>query len=547
MARIDVPILIAGGGPVGMMLALDLGIRGVDYMLINDQPTTRTHPQAGTINARTMEHFRRVGLSDAVRKTGLPMDHPADSIYVTRIAEFELLRHELPTLREKIGNPGPWGETRLTPEPIHRSNQLHFEPLMYERINSYDCSDIRFGWRLVSFEDKEDYVAAEIEEIETGHIERVTCEYLAGCDGARGPVRRGLDIKYSGRSSSEDAFYDGRMLSIYVKSKEIAGAASMKNAWHYWTINTKGRTDFITLNGEGEYMVLAEVRSEAPLEELDVRGMVSNAVGADVEFEVVSAKEWLAGLAIVADNFQRGRVLLAGDAVHLFTPSGGFGFNTGADDAANLGWKLAAVVQGWAPPSLLDSYELERRPIGIRNTNVSGRYARMIAKLEFDETIEQDSEAGKHARKVLSKELHHFKEEFASIGIVLGARYDGSPIIVSDGTSPPEDDPAVYIPSGTPGGRTPHYWIGEKTSLYDELGTWFTLLRMGKDNPDTSSLEETAKELGIPLTVLAVEEDGIRELYEQPLALVRPDQHLAWRGDEVPSDPVGLLKTVTGG
>ena len=547
MTKIDTPILIAGGGPVGMLLAMELADKGVEFLLVNDQPTTRTHPQAGTINSRTMEHFRRLGLSEEIRMTGLPMDHPADSVYVTRIAEFELLRHEMPTLREKIGNPGPWGETKLTPEPIHRSNQRHFEPLMYERITSTDCADVRFGWRLVSFEDKGDHVVAQIEQMESGHLERVNCCYLVGCDGAKGPVRRSLGIKYSGRSSSESAFYDGRMLSIFVKSDEIADSANMKNAWHYWTINSKGRTDFITLNGAGEYMVLAEVHSDAPMDELDVRGMVSNAVGADVEFEVASVREWLAGLAVVADEYQRGRVLLAGDAVHLFTPSGGFGFNTGADDAANLGWKLAAVVQGWAPPALLDSYEIERRPIGKRNTGVSGRYAGMIAELEFDETIEEDSAEGEAARDVLREKLKHFKEEFASMGIVLGARYDGSPLIIADGTTPPEDHPAIYTPSPTPGGRTPHYWIGEKTSLFDELGQWFTLLKMGSAAPDTSKLEKAAGELGVPLKALQVEEDGIVDLYEQPLALVRPDHYLAWRGNSVPGDPKGVLTKVIGG
>ena len=530
-----------------MLLGMDLGFRGVEFLLVNDQPTTRIHPQAGTINSRTMEHFRRLGLSEAVRRTGLPLDHPADSVYVTRIAGLELLRHEMPTLREKIGNPGPWGETRLTPEPIHRSNQRHFEPLMYDRVRSYDCADIRFGWRLVSFEDRGDHVATEIEEIESGRVERVSCSFLVGCDGARGPVRQALGIRYSGRSSSKKAFYDGRMLSIFVRSDAIAGAAGMANAWHYWTINSRGRTDFITLNGEGEYMVLAEVDSDRAVSDLDVDGIVRNAIGADVEFEVVSVREWLAGLAVVADRYRRGRVFLAGDAVHLFTPSGGFGFNTGADDAANLAWKLAAVVQGWAPAALLDSYEIERRPIGIRNTRVSGAYAEKIAALAFADTIEDASPEGEKARADLREQLKVFKEEFASIGIVLGARYDGSPIVVSDGTVPPEDDPAVYVPSATPGGRAPHYWIDGKISLFDRLGPWFTLLRLGTDAPDTGALEDAADGLDIPLSVLEVNEAGIGELYERPLALVRPDQHVAWRGAAVPTNPETLLRTVTGG
>lgn len=547
MVSTDVPVVIVGGGPVGMLLAIDLGSKNTELLLVNDRPTTRVHPQAGTINSRTMEHMRRLGLSEAVRNTGLPLDHPADSVYVTRIAGFELFRHTMPTLREKIGNPGPWGETRLTPEPIHRSNQRHFEPILYERVTAYPCTDIRFGWRLLSFSDKGDHVATELEDLSTGRVEKVTCRFLVGCDGAKGPVRRALKIKYSGRSSSKKTFYDGRMLSIFVRSDEIDAAAKMKNAWHYWTINSRGRTDFITLNGQGEYMVLAEVPTDAEIPDLDVEGIIRNAIGADVPFEVVSVREWLAGLAVVADRYRLGRVFLAGDAVHLFTPSGGFGFNTGADDAANLAWKLAAAVHGWAPDRLLDSYEVERRPIGIRNTGASGAFAEMIAGLEFSERIEEDSAAGDLARAELGAKLAAFKEEFASIGIVLGARYDGSPIVVPDGTAPPEDDHAVYTPSATPGGRAPHYWIDRETSLFDRLGPWFTLLKLGAGVPETRPLEDAAARLGVPLSVLHVEEREIGELYERPLALIRPDQHVAWRSDAVPSDPEALLRTVIGG
>ena len=244
------------------------------------------------------------------------------------------------------------------------------------------------------------------------------------------------------------------------------------------------------------------------------------------------------------DHYQRGHVLLAGDSVHLFTPSGGFGFNTGLDDAANLAWKLAAVCHGWASPGLLDTYEAERRPIGIRHTDASGDYANKIAALSFPDYVDEDSDRGAEARAGLRAEHETFKEEFASLGIVLGARYDGSPLIVGDGTSPPRDDRARYTPSACPGGRAPHYWIEEKHSLYDRPGPDFNLLRSGPDAPDADPLTMAADRLGVPLTVVTVAEPGILELYEQPLALVRPDQHVAWRGAVLPDNPDVLLKTV---
>ncbi len=541
---IKVPVLIIGGGPVGICLAMELGWRGTECLLVNERPDTATHPKGSTINPRTMEHMRRMGCAPAIRELGLPPDHVTDSTYVTRLAEWELGRLKMPTPREKIENPGPWGATALTPEPIHRCNQFYFESVMRKHAESFPTTDIRYAWRLIDFEDKGDHVEAEVEEIATGERTQVIADYLIGCDGGQGNVRRKLGFTYEGRSSSGDRFYDGTMLSIYVRAPEIFDVINMPLAWHYWTINPKGRVDFITLDGKGEYVLLAEVEPGLKLEEIDMDEIVRNAIGAETSFEVVSVQEWMAGLALVTDHYQKGRVLLAGDSVHLFTPSGGFGFNTGIDDVANMGWKLTAVLDGWAPPSLVETYEAERRPIGIRNTSASGDYADKIGRLSFPDYVDEDSERGAEARAALEAELLTFKEEFASLGVILGARYDGSPLIVSDGTTPPPDDRAVYTPSACPGGRAPHYWINDKESLYDKFGPGFTLLRMGEDAPASDDWTAATQSLGIPFTVVSVAEAGIRELYEAPLALIRPDHHVAWRGEA--GDPESILRQAVG-
>ena len=547
MTELRIPVLIIGGGPVGVCLAMELGWRGIETLLVNERPSTSTHPKGSTVNCRTMEHMRRLGAASAIRKAGLPYDHTTDSCYVTRLAEWELGRIYMPTSREKVENPGPWGETALTPEPIHRCNQFYFESIMRAHTESFESTDLRYAWRVLSFEDKGEHVAAEIEEIETGKQVNVIADYMVGCDGGQSMVRRQLGFNYVGRSSSGDRFYDGTMLSIYLRAPEIFDVINMPIAWHYWTINPKGRVDFITLDGKGEYVLLAEVPPGIPLEDIDVEDVVQNAIGAETPFEVVSVQEWVAGLALVTDHYQKGRIFLGGDAVHLFTPSGGFGFNTGIDDSVNLGWKLAAVIQGWAPPELLDTYETERRPIGIRNTSASGDYANKIGSLAFADHVDEDSDRGAVARKNLEAELLTFKEEFASLGVILGARYDGSPLIISDGAQPPPDDRAKYIPSAVPGGRAPHYWIRDNESLYDRLGPWFTLLRLGSDAPEADTWIAAANETNIPLSIVALEDQGLRDLYEAPLVLIRPDQHVAWRGTDLPEDPSLLLRTVVGG
>jgi hypothetical protein len=283
-----------------------------------------------------------------------------------------------------------------------------------------------------------------------------------------------------------------------------------------------------------------------PFEDIDARAMFHRAVGCDIGAEVVSVQEWWAGLALVTDHYQQGRVFLAGDAVHLFTPTGGFGFNTGLDDAANLAWKLAAVRHGWGGTKLLDAYETERRPVGVRNTTESGKLAEQAATLKIPLHIEDDTAQGASDRAAFHAEVERFREEFASLGIQLGARYDGSPIIVGDGTPPPPDDPKIYTPSSVPGGRAPHWWIRERESLFDRLGPGFTLLRLGPGPPQADDLERAAAARRIPLDTVTVEEPGILELYEKPLVLVRPDQHVAWRGSELPGDAGRLLDIVTG-
>jgi hypothetical protein len=232
--------------------------------------------------------------------------------------------------------------------------------------------------------------------------------------------------------------------------------------------------------------------------------------------------------------------------VHLFTPTGGFGFNTGIDDAANLAWKLAAVCEGWGGGELLASYEPERRPIGVRNTTESGKLAEQAAAVEIPPHIEDGTPQGEAERAALGAELAKFREEFASLGIQLGARYDGSAIIVGDGTRPPRDDPKIYTPSSVPGGRAPHYWIDQRESLFDCFGPGLTLLRLGPDAPAATSFERAAAARGVPFTTVTVTEPGILDVYERRLALVRPDQHIAWRGDVAPDDAGRILDVVTG-
>ena len=546
MTHETTPVLISGGGPVGLALSIELAWRGVRSVLVNTEPTTAAHPQGNTHNARTMEHYRRLGIADRVRAVGLPQDLITDVIYLTRFTGHEFARIPMPSSAEKKTRIAARDMSFLTPEPIHRASQFYVEPELFAHAGTLEEIDLRFGWELTGFDQQDDGVTSTIRNAETGETETVNSRWLAGCDGAHGYTRRALGIPYRGEGGDEVAFFIGRMLSVYIDAPAIYDVMRTDSVWQYWTVNGDARTCIVTLDAKGRFVVLTKYPDSGEPDEEDIAREIRNAVGADIEIDIISVREWTAGNALVADSYGEGRVLLAGDAVHLFTPTGGFGMNTGVEDAVNLGWKMAAIHHGWAPEALLATYEAERRPIGIRNTQSSRKLASDVATIQVPEALEDDTPAGERARAELGRHLSGFTEEFASLGIQLGARYDASPLIVGDGTAPPPDSPVTYVPSACPGGRAPHVWLDDGASIHDRFGKWFTLVKFGSPDADTSAVEAAALAQNIPLDVIDIAEPAARDLYECGFALIRPDHHVAWRGNALPADAGALIRQASG-
>lgn len=546
MTQDTTPVLISGGGPVGLALAIELAWRGVRSVLVNTEPTTAVHPQGNTHNARTMEHYRRLGIADRVRAVGLPQDLVTDVIYLTRFTGHEFARIPMPSSTEKKRRIAGRDMSFLTPEPIHRSSQFYVEPELYAHARTLDEIDLRFGWELTGFDQQADGVVSTIRNAETGETATVGSRWLAGCDGAQGYTRRALEIPYRGEGGDEVAFFIGRMLSVYIDAPAIYDVMKVDTVWQYWTVNGDARTCIVTLDAKGKFVVLTRYPDSGEPDEEDIIRDIRDAVGADIDMEIISVREWTAGNALVADRYGDGRVLLAGDAVHLFTPTGGFGMNTGVEDAVNLGWKLAAVHHGWAPEALLTTYEVERRPIGIRNTQSSRKLASDVATIQVPAALEQETAEGERARAELGRHLSGFTEEFASLGIQLGARYDGSPLIAADGTDPPPDSPVEYVPSACPGGRAPHVWLEDGASIHDRFGKWFTLVTFGSPETDTAAFEAAASAQNVPLDIVDIPEPAARDLYQCEFALIRPDHHIAWRGDTLPANAGALIRQVSG-
>jgi 2-polyprenyl-6-methoxyphenol hydroxylase-like FAD-dependent oxidoreductase len=541
------PIVIVGGGPVGMVLAMNLAALGVRSLVVNAETDTRFHPKGSTQNARTMEHYRRLGLTPAIRRVGLPAEHPTDVGYFTTLNGHELARLPMPAEAEKMRRLSRHGVTDQQPEPLFRCNQMYVERELHTHLKTVPLAELRYGWRCTGFADRGDRVDVTIEDVASGQCESRACAYLVGADGGQSVVRRGLGVRYGGEVLEPQVYGSGATISSYLRAPALYQRIVRRFCWQYWTVNARVRSLLTALNGADEFLLNTRCRSiDDPPDRAAITRQLMGSIGEDVEVEFIAHTPWTAGQALVADEFGRGRVVLAGDAVHLFTPTGGFGMNTGIDDAANLGWKLAALVQGWGGPKLLASYQDERRPIAFRNTGHSKRMTRSMADVPVAPEIEDDSAAGAAARAQAGRVLANFGEEFASIGVQLGARYDGSGIVASDGSDPPPDDPAIYVPSACPGGRAPHVWLPDGSSLFDHFGRFFTLLRLPGCREDGAALATAARRRKLELAVLDVAVPEARDLYDRDMALIRPDHHVAWRGNRLPDDSDALLARVTG-
>ncbi len=527
-------VLIAGGGPCGLMLANELGRRGIRCLLVDPKPGTAFNPQANATQARTMEHFRRLGFAGEIRAQGLPADHPTDIAYFTRYTGHELARLQLPTAAQAVSNikamSGSWSAAELP----HRVSQKFVEATLRRQAEALPGVDVRYGWALESFEDCGSHVQAHVRASAGGSPLQVRAAWLVGADGPRSMVRSTLGIAWGGASGIRREFMGGKMFAVYLRAPDFYRLFPHARAWMYVSVNPQRRAFMASVDGQSEFAFHAAVHEGEDAEAwtaADAQRIVDEAMGRHLPIEVLSVGTWTAGHSLVAQSFQRGRVFIAGDAAHLFTPTGGLGYNTAVEDAVNLGWKLAAVVRGQAPPQLLDSYGPERKPLAERNTAYAQRFADSVGRFSASALLEQAGPAAEAERTRASAYLNaHVRMEFNIPGVTFGGRYDSSPLIVKDGSSPPPDEAGHYQPSASPGGRAPHAWLADGSSLYDSFNFEWTLLVLGPDAPAVRGFVAAASTLGLDLRVVAHPSPALRTLYQAPLALIRPDQIVAWRG-----------------
>lgn len=546
---IETDVLIAGGGPCGLMLANELGRRGIRCLLVDTKRSTAFNPQANATQARTMEHFRRLGFAHEVRALGLPADHPTDIAYFTRYSKHELARLRLPTAAMAVNQVKTMGGSWSAAELPHRVSQKFVEATLRRHAQACSSVDLRYGWTLAAFSDTGAAVEAAVRPLDGGTAVNVVARYLVGADGARSFVRHQLGIEWGGATGVQREFMGGKMFSVYLRSSGLHAAIPHPKAWMYFAVNPQRRAFMASVDGVSEFAFHAAVHPREEPEAWsadDARRVFFEAVGAEVPIEVLSTGTWTAGHSLVAQRFRQGRVFIAGDAAHLFTPTGGLGYNTAVEDAVNLGWKLASVLRGGASEALLASYEPERKPVAERNTAYAKQFADSVGLFEAKPLLEVTGPAGEAERAAAAAYLDaHAKREFNIPGVTFGARYEASPVIVKDGSTPPPDTPNHYTPSASPGGRAPHAWLDDGSSLFDSLGFEWSLLSLGPRAPDSSAFVEAAATLMMGLRVVHHASPALRALYETPLALVRPDQIVAWRGHDA-DEAHDVLSRVTG-
>jgi 2-polyprenyl-6-methoxyphenol hydroxylase-like FAD-dependent oxidoreductase len=530
----EVSVLIVGAGPVGLALANELAWRGVDFLLIDESDGAIVFPAGENIFSRTMEHLRRWGIADDLRYCAeFPPDFPRDMVFATSV------QGKLLALFEGLSNAGAPKTDTMSPEGPLFCPKRAFDPGLARGARRSGKGRLAYHTQLLSFEQTNNQVSALLAHVASGTRHRVQAGYLAGCDGARSTIRKTLGARFVG------SFGEGYNFAVHFRAPGLMQQIRQhfgRPIAQVHTVNTPNRHYLTSVDGRDEWRLSMYIHPEQTPEP---RAAVCEAVGRSTDVDVLSAQPW-SGHRVVADRYRAGRVFLAGDAAHLRWPKGGFGANTGIGDAVDLGWKLAAVLAGWGGPWLLDSYEAERRPIAVRNTNEAAINRVLDEMVQPDPILDEDTPAGIRAREQMTQLLFAVRHrEFNTQGIQLGYRYRNSPICVDDGSLEPPDDHMVYRPSTFPGVRAPHAWLGSGQSLLDLFGEGFVLCRF-KPELDCHAIRSAASSRKAPLEVIDIASPEIRSLYERDLVLIRPDGHVAWRGDNPPPQPDLLVSQITG-
>ncbi|MBY5775159.1 2-polyprenyl-6-methoxyphenol hydroxylase [Rhizobium leguminosarum] len=531
-------VLIVGAGPVGLTLAIDLGKQGVRCILIEKKESPEFLPKMERCNARTMEIYRRLGIAGEIRSAGLRGDVPMDVFVTTTMTEPPLLHLEYDSVDIAQAKIAGCEDTSQPAEAYQLVSQYTLEPVLKAIAETLPSVTVMYGTEFEAFEQDAAGVTTSARHLD-GTVLVIRSDYLAGCDGGGSRVRKALGISLRGEGNLlklRQALY--RCDELFDRLPLGKGPGQGR---HYHVADNQA--SFLIMQDSTRHWTLHSVVED----DAAMAKQFEKVVGTPVKYEMLYVGEWKQNL-LLADRYSEGRVFLAGDSAHLVIPTGGLGMNTGVGDAVDLSWKLAAVLNGWGGPKLLEAYELERRPIGDRNIGAS-RYASLGRRRwrsqwapGFNDETPQGESLRRNLARVADTEQRKTNE---MIGAELGYRYIDSPLIW-DEPGGPEQLFRTYDPTAWTGVRLPHIWVQDGVSIHDLIGRTYAVLRMGRDPESVDPIVEAFRSRGAPITVLDFPEDRYRELYKRAYFLVRPDLHIAWRSNELPEDPARLAAVATG-
>ncbi|GAA3155586.1 FAD-dependent monooxygenase [Blastococcus jejuensis] len=518
-------VVIVGGGPVGVGLAVDLGLRGVSCIVVERRDGLSSIPKGQGLSQRTMEHCWNWGVADDLRAARtMPPGWAIGqvTVYGDLMGEF----WHAPPARELVAPYYFQANERL---PQYRT-----EEVLRRRLADLPTVESRWGATATSVEQGDEGVRVVVER--DGESEVLTGDYVVGCDGGHSLVREQADIERSGTD------FDELVALVVFRSKELHRALErfpdrstyrvlhpdLKGYWMFF-----GRVDV----GE-EFFFHAPVPRGATAATFDFAGLLHRAAGFPFALEIDHVGFWDLRVQ-VATRYRAGRAFIAGDAAHTHPPYGGFGLNNGLEDAANLGWKLAAVLQGWGGDALLESYGLERQPVfrDVGEDIIGGWIRDDRAFLErFDPERDRDefARAFEEQTKGFGKRLRDFEPHYEGSPVVLGPP---GALVSAHGSHTFEARVGHHLPPRP---------LSSGRDVFEDLGRGFTLLAFGADDGAVRAFEDAAGALGVPLTVVRDTLADGREEYGCRLALVRPDQYVAWAGDDAPDDVDAVFRTVTG-
>jgi 2-polyprenyl-6-methoxyphenol hydroxylase-like FAD-dependent oxidoreductase len=531
VTEVETEVLVVGAGPVGLVLAGDLGWRGRECIVVERGDGSIYQPKMDQVGIRTMEFCRRWGIVADVEASPYDRDYPQDNVYLTSLNGYELGREPFPSMRADRPPPD-------SPQKRERCPQNMFDPILRKFAQSQSGVRLLYQHEFESLQQDADGVRGRIKNLATGEALSIKAKYLVGCDGARSPVREQLGIAMHGRGVLTYT------TNVIFCCPEFNRLHNKRPGYRYMFVGPDGIwATIVAINGRDQWRmsIVGNATEKRSYNESELKALAHKALGRSFELEILSVLPWTR-MELVAERYHEGGVFLAGDACHLTSPTGGLGMNTGIGDAVDLSWKLAAMLEGWGEPVLAESYGIERKPIAERITRFSTGNLHTMLSARSSEKLFEESDEGRAIRSRVGRALTEgMKREWFCLNMHLGYRYVDSPLCVYDEPENREEiaaenaDGMNYRPSTRPGCRAPHAWLADRRSTLDLFGRRFVLLAFDKTNPILKGVE-----------TIRIDEPEVSALYEKRYVLVRPDGHVAWRGDALPEDTEALMDYVCG-